>query len=419
MTNGEGRRRATTHRWLDAVVVLALAGAAAWLSLAGSSRTVPALVEPRTGSAWFESDTDDFLRVMTDRTAGEHTETRIHPLFSLLVYPQVKVVRALTGLDPAQAVRVVLALAAALWLGTLVAVLRLMGCSRAAGAALGLVALASAGAVFWLTVPESYPFGSLSLALVLLVAAVSGHRRLSTAWHVLASAGSLSVTVTNWMAGWALLLARVPWRRAVQLSVNAFCLVVVLWAVEKTVFPKAKFFLENPKKGRFLFHPDAGGPARILPSLLVHSIVMPEIVEAPRSYPTRRPRMITQPSAPGSGSPWGPAAVALWLLLLGLGCWGAVTRKDHRELRLALGLTLAGQIALHLIYGEETFLYTLHLVPLLVVLAACGLATPMRRAIVPLAAALVVAAGLNNHRQFARAAGTLERYAAPAAVVLR
>src|ERR1700709_2350829 len=38
-------------------------------------------------------------------------------------------------------------------------------------------------------------------------------------------------------------------------------------------------------------------------------------------------------------------------------------------------LTLAGQIALHLVYGEETFLYGLHFVPLLIALAALSTTT--------------------------------------------
>jgi len=45
------------------------------------------------------------------------------------------------------------------------------------------------------------------------------------------------------------------------------------------------------------------------------------------------------------------------------------TRK-HLRLRVVLGLTILGQLALHTVYGNETFLYTLNFLPLLVVLAA-------------------------------------------------
>jgi hypothetical protein len=51
---------------------------------------------------------------------------------------------------------------------------------------------------------------------------------------------------------------------------------------------------------------------------------------------------------------------------------------------------------LSLLYGRETFLYSLHFTPLLVVLAAFGTFTSMRLLILCLAAALVVLVGTNN-----------------------
>jgi hypothetical protein len=404
---------AMTGRWLDLVLVGSLAAAAACLSLHSSLRLRPTLLEERTTIAWFEADIQDALRIMTDRQAGVHAETQVHPLFSLLVYPPVKALRSFAGVSPLEAVRIVLALAAALWMAGLAIVLRLLGGSRVAAGVFGLVALTSAGAIFWLGVPETYPFASLSLVLVLLVAALAQHRRLSGAWYALASAGSLSVTVTNWMAGWALLLARVPWRRAVQLSVNAFCLVVILWGIEKTIFPKARLFLENPQKGRAILHADAGGPGRILPSVLLHSVVMPRIVDLDMPHKGYH-RMIVQPSAPGSGSRLGPAAVTAWVALFGLGLWGLVRAREHRTLRLTAGLTLLGQTALLLFYGEETFLYALLVLPLLIVVAAFSLATRAKRWAVGLAAVLAVLTGLNNREQHDRAIGLLARHATPA-----
>jgi hypothetical protein len=73
-------------------------------------------------------------------------------------------------------------------------------------------------------------------------------------------------------------------------------------------------------------------------------------------------------------------------------------------LRVVLACTLAGQVLLHMIYGEETFLYALHFAPLLVLAAAlAAAATAWRRTILVLAVALAFAAGVNNASQVATA----------------
>jgi hypothetical protein len=69
-------------------------------------------------------------------------------------------------------------------------------------------------------------------------------------------------------------------------------------------------------------------------------------------------------------SPLGLAASLCWTLLLGIGTWAVATSRTHRQLRIALILSVVYQFALHLIYGGETFLYSMHFMPLLVMLAA-------------------------------------------------
>jgi hypothetical protein len=128
--------------------------------------------------------------------------------------------------------------------------------------------------------------------------------------------------------------------------------------------------------------------------------------------------MTTQASIPGSGSLWGTIAVVLWTALLGLGLWGLFSVKQHPKLRLVLGLTLLGQLLLHTLYGSETFLYALHLAPLLVMLAAFSLLTRARPLALVLAAMLVLTAGVNNSLQFQKATDLLEKQAPPRYQVL-
>ena len=75
-------------------------------------------------------------------------------------------------------------------------------------------------------------------------------------------------------------------------------------------------------------------------------------------------------------------------------------RAIEPELRLTLGLLLAGQVGLHTVYGAETFLYAAHYGPLF--LAGVGLATRTKLRIpVLIVAALLTGLLLrHNFREF-------------------
>jgi len=165
----------------------------------------------------------------------------------------------------------------------------------------------------------------------------------------------------------------------------------------------------NTLASRFLVSPRSGGSAAITRSFVWHSMVMPAVdVVDTKKQPLR---MVTQPSPPGSGTPWGRAAVWLWSALLGLGVWAAwARRKRNAPLRRVLGLVLLGQLILHLLYGEETFLYSLHWLPLLVILAAFSALTRLRPVALTLATALLVCAGVNNFWQFEVAVRQVDRF---------
>jgi hypothetical protein len=65
-----------------------------------------------------------------------------------------------------------------------------------------------------------------------------------------------------------------------------------------------------------------------------------------------------------------------------------------------LGLAILGQLALHILYGEETFLYSLHFVPLLIVVAAASTLTSTRPYALALVALLLATTTINNAQVF-------------------
>jgi len=152
----------------------------------------------------------------------------------------------------------------------------------------------------------------------------------------------------------------------------------------------------------------SGGPGPVMRALWFHTIVMPQIAVIPE--PKWGAVMSVQHSALGSSGAWGVAATVLWAALLGSTLCGLWTSGGNRRIRVVLGATIAGQVLLHLLYGEETFLYALHLAPLLILAAAqAAESTAWRRAILALAVALAFTGAVNNASQLRTALAFFSR----------
>jgi hypothetical protein len=199
------------------------------------------------------------------------------------------------------------------------------------------------------------------------------------------------------------------WKQAFQITINALCLVVILWGVEKVFFPATELFLAPymPEITRHINSPDSGGPLQVAKAFVFHSMVLPTINGDVASLGRQPPRtavlMSVQSSTPGSGSVWGSASIVLLVLFFGAGLWGLVSLTQYPRFRLALGLMLAGQLGLHVLYGAETFLYSLHWIPLLVTLGALGSLAIPRRIWCVLAVLLLTSTAINNGLKFNQA----------------
>ncbi len=71
---------------------------------------------------------------------------------------------------------------------------------------------------------------------------------------------------------------------------------------------------------------------------------------------------------------------------------------------------IAFQAALHSVYGDPTFLYAPHFLPLLIVVAAWSWFTPLRWMAVGLAAFVAVAGFIDNAAQFRVSAATTKAF---------
>ncbi len=261
--------------------------------------------------------------------------------------------------------------------------------------------------MFWFVVPETFSFGSVSLLTAFILAAISEKRPLKTIWYVFVNVATFAFVITNWMAALFATLIGKSSKRIEKILLYSFCLILLLWGVQKTMFTYTGFILEGPSETRHMLRDDSGGIFRIVPSFVYHTVIMPafKITNDPARTKDEELSTIlsTQFSDPGSGSAWGMAGVILWTLILAIGTSALFSLREQKKFRLLLGLVLCGQLGMHVIYGNETFLYALHFLVLLIPLAALGSLTKLRFLVRILVIMLIPCLAVNNYTQFLRA----------------
>src|ERR1700730_207404 len=338
------------------VLMLAAAFCVWWVT--GVNEHIQTLTDTRADDVWFEADV---ARVYNDMSSpgANHKRTNVHPLFPLVTIPLVGVCVKVFGLNKMQAVRVVIAAAAAVWIGLFYTLLRLLRCRRLDAVIFSLVAASSAAAMFWSAIPETYLFGSVTIIAVLIIAAVAERRPVPAWLDVAIGAASLSILVTNFMVWLASLVSRHRLQRAVQLACNALVAVVLLWAIEKYFLPSAQFFLGG--------HEKTGAPplGSALAVIFLHSMVAPEAWNLPNESGFW-PILSFQHTALGQIGVLKVVAIASWLCLLCAAGWALARVPQYPRFRAMLALSIAVQVALHIVFGNETFLYALDWVPLFV-----------------------------------------------------
>jgi hypothetical protein len=334
---------------------------------------VPLLFTLTNLDVWFDSDSLFVVDVMTNRWSEHHDRNNLHPLFGVFTYPLVFVQTHLLGLDRSTAVVVVVVAIAALWTCLIYATLRLMKRSIPVAVLFTAISLVSTPGVLFLGLVERHIAGSVSI-LVCVVAFLAYERGLiSRTWLVLAAAGTLTITITNFMIGLAALVFALGWRKAVQAAINAGAIVVGLsLLIPPFLFPTSAPLLDP----RYLpygstFMTLAGTPAQKTSAFWLHGVVIPDPIVESKPPPHEQTRYLSvQRAGVTRHGPIGVAALALWVALLGLGLVKAYRTWPLAKVDVVLGLGVLGHFGMFLFYTSEIVLYTPLYVPLMLLIVS-------------------------------------------------
>jgi len=392
----------------DFVIAAVLGGLAVALSIFGFHLIRHAYGLLEFQDIWFQADIARVIDNMTN-AGGSHWRTSVHPVTSILLYPFGALLTGL-GFSPLAAARLIVVSFCALNPAVLFFVLRQIALPRGIAALFAGLFIVSASTMFWSSVVELYPIACFSLLPALFLLA---RRASSRGWWILASAMTLSITVTNWMVG--LIAAALRWNFTRFLSITAAALAIVLSLsiAQSLLFKDARIFLNphglawdavnfsGPNLQRRGYLEKPWSPLANLKVLYIDSAVTPPIRVEKEGLEYVE---TNQASSFPAGSYWGPAALAAWVLLLVLGIAGAIQNRALRPFFLGLGLMLMGNGILHSLYGQVTFLYSMHVIPLLTILAAASWFGRGRWLGVGLAAVVMTAGGWNNWLQLHQSA---------------
>ena len=385
--------------YVDVVVGIGLGIVAAMVSMLALSLLDPALyVAPKGFNVWFDADTPRSLGAMANSSPSWHYRNTVHPLFSLLTVPIMQVLQAF-GMDAVRAAGLIIAGAGMLSTLLLFLALRGLGMPRLVTATFAAAFVLSAAYVHWFAVAETYAFSALSVTLMLYIAVRADER--SVVWWLLGSALALGITVTNWAVALAALAVRVSWPRAVLIALGSFALVAALSLLSSLVIPGSPAFpdlLALSGETRYsALAAKSWTPLEDLWGTLVSPAVSPspfisQIVGGGTIFDIVNNQQF---GLRGYDAP-GIVAVVCWVAMLGCGVAGGLRTARLRRFLLTVGGFVVLQCALHLLYGQVTFLYAAHIIPALIACAALGWFSRQRWLALAVACGFVIFGGLSN-----------------------
>jgi hypothetical protein len=338
-------------------------------------------------------------------TGGDHGRTSVHPLFSILTYPFGALLTAL-GLAPLTAAKTLVVIVMGATTAMFSLTTRLVGLPRFVSAAFTALFTATASFLYWGGVVETFPFSCFAVvtSLFMMLRVNTPH----WGWWVLVNVLTIGVLITNWVIALVAMAVRLKLKPFIAIAVSSFALVIVLAVIQNLCFEKAALFF-NPhtltrEAAYFQTNMAAEGtyeqgwqPAANLRSMYVTTVVAMPVEVQQQTH--MRLATTNQNTAFREGEIIPVIAVISWVVLFGMGVWGAILRSSLRLPVIGAALMLTAQTILHLIYGEVTFLYSLSFMPLIILFASMSWFAPYRYVGLGLVVLVIAFGGTNNVRR--------------------
>ena len=340
-----------------------LALGAGLLLLSGLLSLAIPYVARQTIDIWLGADVPRVIHDMTDPLA-DHKRTIVHPIFPLLLLPIGGLLAKLTS-SQGIAAQLIISLSAAITGILLFATTRNLGI-KSIDAWLLIGAFASSSAfIFWWSIPETFPIGSLSILIPFYLLSRQEHRL--KAW-TLALAGSLAITTTNVSAGIVALFFSKQRKNFVKILLLAVLLILALSFLQKSYLPSAKYFFGGSVATEQRFIPKSTDPLGSFPGRALDFAVYTGVVPG---EPVRWVEGMYFPFGLNLLGGFRAIPAISWIALLAIGSI-ELFHNFRSNFTKALFVFLVSQFVLHMVYGDQPFLYSAHFLPEFILLISLG-----------------------------------------------
>lgn len=348
-------------------------------------------------NTWFQADTSRVYDNMTERWSN-HSRTNVHPLFTITTNPIVQIIDKIIG-DKKTTVQFIISFISACSLALIYLIFRLLEIRIIDSALFTSLAAVSSSSIFWANVPETFMLGTLSMLIVTAFMVMTKNKSFNPKYYVLIGSISLIGTVTNWMAGILISLLNFKINKAIRVCFDMILVVTILSAVQNLIYPSSNFFLFLGGEEKWMMVEASGGWLDKLRIFFFHTLVMPDIIIKENPWSPEWPLFSIQISELGGFLELHGILNLIWLSLFSLGAYTLISSNEEIKLKIYLFSIVLCQAFLHLIYGDETFLYSLHWTPFLIIIASIASKSKFISPVRLMTIALIVGAYTNNIEQ--------------------
>ncbi len=362
----------------------------------------------------------DTPRVIGDMTVpdSDHSRTKVHPLFVILVNPMGSLIARARFLDPSTANRTAAILLNSLFgaLSVLLAysLFRRMGGGGVTALALALAFALSMSQLFLSIVPETPSLATLSLLATYSLFWFSLNRRGQHHWlWIAAGVFSLGATTTNFLQTLICFVVSLVSRReggkrfkrlvwsTLRYALAVLFITSLLAVVQKLIYPSSKVFFGPQwyiEEKRFLSLLVLGQPLAVARLVFWHFLAANVVGPPPHVFALAGNPAVTFSSWPIAFSPLFLATLLVWG---SLAIFGVSVKTWRRQpwFFIAIVACIAINLAIHSFYGEaefELFLYTGNFTLLIMLLLLSGYLFQAGRAPRLVLAGFVVLLAANN-----------------------
>lgn len=325
--------------------------------------------------AWFGTDIFRVIATETQTENAAHHRNSVHPFYSFITYPANHLLSTIFGIDKITSAVIFHSITGGCLSATIFVSAKRISQSTNAALAITALLLISSSFIFLASVPETFALGALTICVALLI--VDSDHLNSLRSSIAIGLLTFSVTITNY--GVAIIASFIKLRpRIALLSFVATIVIASLISFAQTVFfPRSGVFYKSVQKEAMYVQLTKRTPEEVVKKVTRRAVVflsagfvLENVKIEPNSSSGLLPRVDISPINESTPSAIGFVALIGWWTLLVLAIASCIKKfRSSPTLATAL-LFYIYQFFLHLLYGDETFIYTLHSIPAVLVMFA-------------------------------------------------